>query len=315
MQLGRAVRWFFRSHEGTAAAQTAKWYERRLRPLAPLHKRQLKTITPEDLRGVWSSLVKRNERYTNSTRPVVEGGLSPATLDGYIRAWRAFWNWCIEQNYTAFNPARKLKRPPVPVEPRRGIDYNDMVRLVEVARGSPRDYALMMFLADTACRAGGVAGLTRSDLDLDRMRAVVREKGQGGEKKARTVFFKHATRDALRAWLQLRPSCKHDYVFTGIRRPHKRMTSSGVYFVIERHAECIGLNVGWNPHNWRHGGARAMIKRGANLAQVQQLLGHTDISVTSKFYGSFVDEELQLAHRRYSWVPEDGLSQTTPPTE
>ena len=46
-----------------------------------------------------------------------------------------------------------------------------------------------------------------------------------------------------------------------------------------------------------------MLRSGANLAQVSQILGHSDVSVTVKFYGSFVDEELKQLHGRYSWVP------------
>ena len=37
-----------------------------------------------------------------------------------------------------------------------------------------------------------------------------------------------------------------------------------------------------------------------NLGIVSQLLGHTDVKVTSEYYGTFADADLQKAHQKYS---------------
>jgi site-specific recombinase XerD len=57
--------------------------------------------------------------------------------------------------------------------------------------------------------------------------------------------------------------------------------------------------------------ARGWLKAGANLAQVSQMLGHTDESVTVRLYGAFVDEELKAAHRKYTVVREDEFDPET----
>ncbi len=61
--------------------------------------------------------------------------------------------------------------------------------MIKEAEVSPRDYALALFLADTGCRVAGVVGLKFGDLDLEHGTAEVFEKGRGGNKKARLVFF------------------------------------------------------------------------------------------------------------------------------
>ena len=110
---------------------------------------------------------------------------------------------------------------------------------------------------------------------------------------------------AIEDWLKVRP-CKKEcpYVFVNI---HKKggvhgLTVSGVYQAIERIAEKVGVTSDWNPHNWRHGSARGMIKQGASLSEVSQLLGHSTVTVTGDFYGIFSEEELHESHKSYSWI-------------
>src|SRR5258707_371358 len=52
----------------------------------------------------------------------------------------------------------------------------------------------------------------------------------------------------------------------------------GIYLLLKRLALSCGVTSRWNPHSWRHGAARGMLRRGANLAQVSQILGHSDVS-------------------------------------
>lgn len=106
----------------------------------------------------------------------------------------------------------------------------------------------------------------------------------------------------MRAWLELRPTVTHPYVFTSQFNPYNPLTPAGIYRVIQRLASRAGVERGWNPHNWRHGAARAMLKNGANLAEVSQILGHNSITVTADFYATFADDELREAALRTSWV-------------
>jgi len=281
VKVKRAIELFLAALEGVKAPATVHWYSHRLAGLeARLGDCRLAQLTHSDLRQWRSALVRRN--------------LSSWTRHGHVRAVRRLFRWLEIEGHTEKNLAARLELPPLDFVPCRGIDFADMLAMVRAARDSPRDYALVLLLADTAARVGGVAGLTVKDLDLSGGRAFVREKGS----KTRPVYFGPRTAEALAAYIDQR---RTGPVFLS-EKGGRRLLEGGIYRVLKRLAARAGVTDHWNPHSFRHGAARAMLRRGANLAQVSQILGHSDVSVTVKFYGSFVDEELKQLHGRYSWV-------------
>jgi site-specific recombinase XerD len=172
-----------------------------------------------------------------------------------------------------------------------------MDKIIAAARLSGvRDYALVLFLASTGCRVGGVAGLCIADLDLCSGRAVVTEKCN----KTRTVFLSACAVAALRSWLAVRPDVSHNFVFTG--RLGNALTVSGIEQVIGGLADKAGVVVKSNPHEWRHGFARSMQANGMPLGVLSQLLGHSRVDVTVSFYGTCTDDELGQAHERYLFM-------------
>jgi site-specific recombinase XerD len=80
------------------------------------------------------------------------------------------------------------------------------------------------------------------------------------------------------------------------------ITVSGIYQAMKRLAKKAGVPDDWNPHNWRHGAARGMIKNGASLIEVSQILGHSSVSVTGDIYGILGEDELKESHRAFSWM-------------
>ncbi len=290
------------SQIGEVSPATIRWYKHRLTSLVEfLGNVAIAEITINDLRRwrVW--LLEKNSRWaSHSHKPEQEGGLSTWTIRGYIRAIRRFFNWLVEEGYLPSSPAQRLKMPPKPEEPPKAVSDEDLQKFLKEARAtSPRDYAIVCFLADTGCRVGGLIGLTLEDLNLVHGRATVREKGRGGKNKARTVYLMEETKEAIEVWLQERPSTGSKHVFVGIRGPLK---DSGVYQMLQRLGKRAGVNGRCNPHAFRHGWARGALKNGADLATVSQILGHSSIQVTADFYARWADEELAQRHRKYSWL-------------
>lgn len=106
-------------------------------------------------------------------------------------------------------------------------------------------------------------------------------------------------------WLAVRPespNCPFVFVNINNRGGVHGLTENGVYQILKRLARDAGVKEGYNPHNWRHGAARGMIKLGASLSEVSQLLGHSSVTVTGDFYGIFSEEELHESHRTYAWI-------------
>jgi site-specific recombinase XerD len=305
MLLSEGICAYLRSITGVLAPATVVFYERRLPSLVSfLGDIELSGITLDQLRAwrVW--LYSRAKKWGGgSSRPEEAGGYSPFTLHQYVRSCRRLFKWLELENRIPASPARRLELPVLPKQYRRGLKVSDRDRLLDEAelRGSLRDYAILILLADTACRIGGLVGLRLEDLDLEQCRAVVREKGRGGQRKERDVYFLKSTRQALRDYLNIRPRVSHDYVFCS-RVTLQPLTYSGFYQVIERLAQKAGVRDGWNPHNWRHGAIRGMLASGMPLPAASQIAGHSSVQVTGDIYGVFDENELQRMHRECSWV-------------
>ena len=284
MVLSTACERFLESLSGARSPATVQWYRFRLAALRQgVGDMRLDAVTVSDLRR-W--------RARSAAR-----GLSPWTVHGYVRAARRLFAWLVQEGLLNESPASRLELPALPDEPPKALDLADLARLLAAARGCPRDYAIVCMLADTACRVGGLVGLELGDLDLGRGRALVREKGRGGRRKARTVYLLPETVGALREWLDVRPAASGQRVFVGQRGP---LTTSGVYQVLRRLAGRAGVQGRWNPHSFRHGWARAALMAGADLGTVADVLGHVDIAVTRRFYARWGDDELRERHGQFS---------------
>lgn len=317
MLLSQAIKVFLNAKYGVTSPANQRWYKPRLASLLDvLGDVDLDRVTTDDLRAWRRLLVDRQERWADHPRrPVANGGLSAHTIRGYIRACRALFNWLEREGRVARNPARYLEQVQKPQEPPKDISQEDALRIMAAARGNPRDYAILRFLAETGCRVGGIGrskdgrgGLKLRNLHLapdekGRYRALVFEKGRGGQRKARYVYFGEKTVKALLAYLQERPDTGSEYVFLSQQRGRPNpLGPGGIHRMIRRYARPLGIEGNWNPHAWRHAFAHGAIKRGLDISIVSQLMGHSSIQVTVEHYGIWADDDLAEFHAAGSWL-------------
>ena len=291
----RVTALFLSSLDGVASPATLVWYRRRLSSLSEfLGDVHAADVTTDDLRRWRGSVCKR--------------GLAVHTLHGYVRAARRLFKWAEDEGKIGKSPARRLELPRLPRGQVRGIAPDDVGKILAVAAGCPRDLAICWFLYSTACRVGGLVSLTLADLDLDRGRARVCEKGN----KTRSVFLMPEAVEAMRAWLPSRAVTAGDpqdalkgqgHVFLGRRG---RLTPSGVYQILRRLAARAGVPAGWNPHNWRHRRLRDLQSAGMPLGLVSQIAGHASVEVTAGIYGWLSPDELQREFGKYGMNGRDG---------
>ncbi len=159
-----------------------------------------------------------------------------------------------------------------------------MLDTASKTRTPERDLALVLFVADTGVRLGGVASLTVDRLDAKKRRAIVLEKGRRG-KKERVVFFSNRTAEALENWLKKRGDKEDKRVFL--------LKPNGIYQLFRRLAHKSHVNGRWNPHSFRHAYARKLLSEGVSIGVVSHLMGHSNVQVTIDFYGRFSNDELQ----------------------
>jgi integrase/recombinase XerD len=281
MNIKELIDSFLQAQDGLVSDVTRGWYRRYLKPLEEQYgDKNIVEVNVSDLRLLFSEIGKKD--YSEYTR------------SNFIRVWKRLFHWAFDEGLLPADPARKLRRPHLPPKSPSAISEEDIRKILEIAKQSKapqRNYAMILFLADTGARVGGVASLTTVNLDLKKRRAIVLEKGRGG-KKERLVFFTEETAIALENWLSVRPNTDSDKVFL--------IQESGIYQVLKRLAKKAGIKGHWNPHAFRHAFARRMLAKGMSIGVVSHLMGHSSIQVTVDFYGRFSNDELQEIYDHYT---------------
>lgn len=140
-----------------------------------------------------------------------------------------------------------------------------------------RDFAVLTVLVRLGLRAGEAAALELADVDWRAGELVVRGKGRRQERLPLPVDVG----DALVGWLRRgRPRCECTTVFTRVRAPHRELTSGGVSAIVRAACARAGL-VEVGAHRLRHSAATDMLRSGAGLAEVGQVLRHASVLTTS----------------------------------
>jgi len=280
---------------------TIRWYRTVLGPaVVALAGLGIDAVTANHLRSYMVGLRERHAYQDAPQRREQNAGLTPASLQSHYRAMRRFFGWCKAEYALNANPLDRIRMPTAQRREPKAADLADLKRLLEAAgddRAGIRDRALLIFLADTGCRVGGLLGLKPSDLDLDRGRAIVFEKGD----KTRTVPFTRFTAHMIRLWLAVRPG-QAATLFCGLsgQRYATPLTYAGIYQILLRLKRKAGVTGRVNPHSFRHGFAREYLLNGGDLATLAQIMGHSDVRVTASYYAIFSVPELQARHEQFS---------------
>jgi integrase len=301
------------------AGQTQTTYSRVLTRFAEQigPGRPLDLIRPEDLDAYVHELRSRTHRYEDHpTRPTEEGPLALATVHKHTKTIRVFFNWCVDRGYIRESPARFLvnRRPVRPLGQGKAATDAEVTEILAAARYKPRDWAVVLLLAQSGCRAGDIAGLTMNGLDLDDCKAVVDGKGD----KRRTIYFGSETADAIRAWLTKRPQVDHDYVFTSARG-HGALKVASVSQIVRRLSLVAGLERSLGAHSIRHFVGMKMARMHVAPTIIQHYLGHSDVTITMGYIASVDEGDLRAAGQLLSLSRADAPGRNNlkeiPPTE
>ncbi|MGI8946732.1 MAG: tyrosine-type recombinase/integrase [Ornithinimicrobium sp.] len=157
-----------------------------------------------------------------------------------------------------------------------------------------RDYAVLALLARLGLRAGEVAALELADVDWRAGEITVRGKGRRQERLPLPVDVG----EALAGWLRRgRRRCACVTVFTRVRAPHRPLSRGGVSAIVRAACGRAGLPE-LGAHRLRHTAATDMLRAGASLSEVGQVLRHTS-TVTTAVYAKVDTERLRSLALRW----------------
>jgi integrase/recombinase XerD len=155
-----------------------------------------------------------------------------------------------------------------------------------------RDFAILTMLSRLGMRAGEVAALALEDVDWRAGELVIVGKGRRSERLPLPVDVG----EAIVAYLQAgRPVTAQDRcLFVRVRAPHHGLTTGGVTQVVVSAARRAGLGQ-VHAHRLRHSAATRMLRAGAGLEEIGQVLRHREVLTTAIYAKVDHDALRQLA--------------------
>lgn len=234
--------------------------------------------------------------------------LAPATSQRRISALRSFLKFLKKQGQgpeVDLPNTGGFKKPKLLPKALALPDLEALLAVPDVGTAyGMRDRALMELIYGGGLRVSEAVGLSLTEVDLQEGSA--RLTGKRG--KTRWVPLPSQTRRWLKRYLldarpKLlgRPAKQGAAGFVVISDKGKPMLRQTAYKKLAKYARLAGLAEGVSPHILRHTYAVHLLKGGADLRAVQELLGHESISTTQVYTGldlSEVQARYRIAHPR-----------------
>lgn len=228
-------------------------------------------------------------------------GLAPSSIRRTLSAIRTYFAFMLEEGLIETDPSEQVEPPKTWRRLPDVLGRQDVERLIEAPDPGDRlywrDRSMLELAYASGVRVSELIGLKVRDVDLDEGFATVHGKGS----KERIVPVGGAAVRALEVYLrELRPrlvrGAAEGALFVNARGGG--LSRMGVWKILRKHVDRAGLTQRVTPHTLRHSFATHLLEGGADLAAVQEMLGHADIS-TTQIYTHVDREYLRDVHRRY----------------
>jgi integrase/recombinase XerC len=197
-----------------------------------------------------------------------------------ISTLRSFFKYLVREQLTTSNPAKSVSTPKVEKPLPTTLTVDEAFRLMEIPVGSKglRDRAILELLYSSGIRVGELVGLNLNQLDLDL--GIVKVMGKG--RKERIVPVGSKAVEALKAYLEKRG------VLTGeeplfVNSRGGRLTARSVGRLIKKYTKRSGIFRKISPHTLRHSFATHLLDAGADIREIQEMLGHASLSTTQRY--------------------------------
>ena len=208
---------------------------------------------------------------------LLDSGLAAATANHHIKLIRHMLNLAVEWEMLDKNPASRIHMFAEDNKIERYMDDVQLAKLLEVLRtDSSRSVCLIaMFLLATGCRLNEALSATWSQVDRDK-RVWRIPASNSKSKRMRPVPLNETALDVLN---QLTTEGVYTHLFINKKTKKPYVNIAKVWERLRSEAELPHLRL----HDLRHQAASNLINSGSSLYIVQQILGHSDPSVTQRY--------------------------------
>jgi integrase/recombinase XerC len=207
-----------------------------------------------------------------------------------ISTLRSFFKYLVREQVIFSNPAKGVSTPKVEKTLPTTLTVDEAFRLMEApttisekpSEGSKekglRDRAILELLYSSGLRVSELVGLNSNQLDLDL--GIVRVMGKG--RKERIVPVGTKAIKALEAYLEKRGMLEGEKPIF-VNSVGGRLTARSVGRLMKRYTRHSGIFRKVSPHSLRHTFATHLLDAGADIREIQEMLGHSSLSTTQRY--------------------------------
>src|SRR5918998_3197913 len=223
-------------------------------------------VTPTDVRDYRGHLMSVEKR-------------RPATVNRRLAALRRFFQWAKATGLVKELPTENVKGVASSPQAPHWLEKRDVDRLIRTVErhGNTRDLAIVLTLRHTGIRVSELSSLRLGDVEISgRKGSLTVRSGKGS--KFRALPLNVDARQAIAAYLEVRPTVSADHLFIGQRG--QGISSRAVELLVTKYGRLAGLEE-VTPHTLRHSFGKHTLDAGADLVSVAALLGHQRLETTA----------------------------------
>ncbi len=224
-----------------------------------------------------------------------------------LASLRTFFQFLIREGKLESNPAKQVATPRIERKLPNHLSIEDAVRFIETPDVTTdlgrRDRAIIEFLYATGIRVGELVGINIADVDL--REKMVRVTGK--RKKQRIVPFGEPALHALVLYMQETravflnncPAAERDPAALFLNYQGTRITTRSVGRMIDKYIKrCTDIH-DISPHSLRHTFATHLLDQGADLRDIQELLGHARLTTTQIYTQVSMEKMIEVYDRSH----------------
>lgn len=264
--------------------------------------RFLEWMDVDQIDGVSPTLVRNYQIKLYDYRDEKGDKLAAKTRNYHLIALRGFLRYLVVQRELNVMPPEKVSLGKISERQISVLEIDELKDLFSApntkSKLGKRDKAILELLFSTGLRVSELVALNREQINFKTREISV--KGKGG--RVRVVFISERATKSLQEYLATR---EDDYIplFIRYRGPTPeesaqkdgegwRLSARSVQRLVKKYGRKAGLSKDATPHTLRHSLATDLLRGGADIREVQELLGHKNIA-TTQIYTHVTDRRLK----------------------
>ena len=205
---------------------------------------------------------------------IAKKGLTGVARARKVSAIREYFRFLEGVGVISKSPTAGIDTPKREKHTRQYLRSDEFTKMLSLAGGNPRDYAILQVFLQTGIRVSELASLSLADVDFLKPAITVRGKGS----VEREIALEKRGVQALKNYLAVRPESLADVLFLNYK--DEPISERGIRKLVVKYRKNAGITKRASCHTLRHTFATYKAEKGVSPFQLQQWLGHANLNTT-----------------------------------